>query len=52
MKGLLRRLAALPCCCGCARAAHQHYRKGSDCTLCRCPRYRRAWLAAIQRGEA
>jgi len=34
------------CRCGHARAAHQHYRRGFDCSLCGasvCPRYRRRW---------
>jgi hypothetical protein len=29
------------CVCGHAQAAHEHYRPGSDCALCDCPRYRR-----------
>jgi hypothetical protein len=30
------------CRCGHARAAHEHYRRGTDCALCPgdCPRYR------------
>jgi hypothetical protein len=35
------------CVCGHAPAAHEHYRRGTECTLCGpevCPRYRRnAW---------
>ena len=27
------------CRCGHHRAAHQHYRKGSECVLCDCPRW-------------
>lgn len=30
------------CVCGHAQAAHEHYRPGSDCALCDCPKYRRA----------
>lgn len=28
-----------PCSCGHEREAHGHYRAGSDCSLCRCPRF-------------
>lgn len=31
------------CVCGHPRAAHEHYRRGTDCTLCgpqACPRFR------------
>lgn len=28
------------CRCGHLRNAHQHYRKGTDCGLCGCPRFR------------
>lgn len=27
--------------CGHTRDSHQHFRQGTDCALCRCPRYRR-----------
>jgi hypothetical protein len=30
------------CRCGCARTSHEHYRRGTDCALCSCPRYRDA----------
>lgn len=30
------------CRCGHDRAAHEHYRAGSDCPLCDCTRYRNA----------
>ena len=29
------------CVCGHVKDAHEHYRPGSDCGLCDCPRYRR-----------
>lgn len=29
-----------PCVCGHPRAAHEHYRSGTDCALCDCPRFR------------
>lgn len=28
-----------PCTCGHARLAHQHHRRGTDCSLCSCARY-------------
>ncbi|GAB3216244.1 hypothetical protein GCM10027586_07480 [Kineococcus gypseus] len=27
------------CTCGHAKDVHEHYRAGSDCALCECPRY-------------
>lgn len=35
------------CRCGHRRSAHEHYRLGSDCALCRCNRFRRDWLRAL-----
>ena len=29
------------CSCGHGKRAHEHYRKGSDCALCDCLRFRR-----------
>lgn len=29
------------CVCGHPQDAHEHYRAGSDCALCDCPRFRR-----------
>ena len=29
------------CACGHQQDAHEHYRPGSDCALCDCPRFRR-----------
>jgi hypothetical protein len=29
------------CVCGHQQAAHEHYRRGSDCALCDCPRFRK-----------
>ena len=37
MNNIIRRL--LLCRCGHARSAHRHYRKGTDCALCDCPRW-------------
>jgi hypothetical protein len=34
-----------PCACGHGRQAHQHYRRGKDCALCSCTRYRRGLLS-------
>jgi hypothetical protein len=31
-----------PCRCGHVARAHEHYRRGSDCALCECRRYRGA----------
>ncbi len=33
--------AVKPCVCGHGRQAHEHYRRGKDCALCSCARYRR-----------
>jgi len=30
----------MACRCGHDKKAHEHYRPGSDCALCNCPRYR------------
>ena len=29
-----------PCRCGHQRQAHEHYRRGTDCALCPCQRFR------------
>lgn len=39
----------MPCGCGHANRAHQHYRKGTDCALCVCPRFTAA-RAGERRG--
>ncbi len=39
---------AKPCTCGHGKAAHEHYRAGSDCALCTCPRYRGPLLAKLR----
>jgi len=28
------------CTCGHAANAHEHYRRGTDCALCTCPKFR------------
>ena len=33
-----------PCRCGHGKQTHEHYRRGSDCALCGCDRYRRRLL--------
>jgi hypothetical protein len=33
---------AMQCACGHDRATHEHYRRGSDCALCECDRFRRS----------
>ncbi|RFU21316.1 hypothetical protein D0Z06_11060 [Geodermatophilus marinus] len=42
--------AGPPCTCGHARTAHEHYRRGSDCALCTCERYRRDRRRFPRRG--
>jgi hypothetical protein len=32
------------CVCSHPGAVHQHYRHGTDCGLCDCPRYRQAYF--------
>jgi hypothetical protein len=42
----LARLLHLPsrgpkgCTCGHAANAHEHYRRGTDCAMCSCPKFR------------
>lgn len=31
---------AVTCVCAHGQDAHEHYRPGTDCALCDCPRYR------------
>jgi len=38
------------CTCGHAALAHEHYRRGTDCALCTCPKFR-AGTAARGRDE-
>ena len=45
---VLRMLSGDTCRCGHDRNAHAHYRKGSDCALCGCRRWRRKWLTGKQ----
>lgn len=40
----------MTCRCGHPADTHEHYRPGSNCTACACPRYRRALLRAA--GDA
>jgi hypothetical protein len=40
-----------PCMCGHAKAAHEHYRAGSDCALCTkdgCQKFRAATELAVE----
>jgi hypothetical protein len=39
--------AARWCRCGHGQPAHEHNRDGTDCGLCPCERFRRAWLATL-----
>lgn len=47
-----RSAAGQLCRCGHQRDAHSHYRKGSDCALCPCPRFRIDWRALLFRRSA
>jgi hypothetical protein len=41
-----------PCRCGHGRVVHEHYRAGSDCSLCECERFRRVrrwWPGTVDR---
>ena len=43
---VLPRKAVVTCICGHPLSAHQHYRRGSDCSLCRdCRKYQPAEVA-------
>jgi hypothetical protein len=33
-------VVGIPCRCGHVQGAHEHYRRGSDCALCPCVRFR------------
>jgi hypothetical protein len=35
------------CSCGHGRQAHEHYRRGSDCALCTCGKFRRPVLTRL-----
>jgi len=41
-------VATRPCGCGHGRDAHEHYRRGTDCALCSCSRYRRPLLSRLR----
>lgn len=38
---------AKTCSCGHGRTAHEHYRRGTDCALCRCRKYHRPLLTRL-----
>jgi hypothetical protein len=38
------------CSCGHPRRAHEHYRRGSDCAMCGCGRFRRPRRLALRLG--
>lgn len=38
------------CSCGHPRRAHEHYRRGSDCAMCGCRRFRRPRRLALRLG--
>ncbi|WP_165497165.1 hypothetical protein [Rhodococcus sp. ABRD24] len=37
------------CSCGHEFAAHEHYRRGTPCALCDCPKFRRPRTSLIDR---
>jgi hypothetical protein len=39
--------AAATCTCGHVKQAHEHYRRGKDCAMCDCARYRRPLLRRL-----
>jgi hypothetical protein len=41
-----------PCRCGHGKAVHAHYRRGSDCGSCPCPRYRRYRAGRVREQTA
>lgn len=49
--GMARRARAPWCRCGHGRRVHEHHRRGTDCSQCRCPRFR-APLARFRGGLA
>lgn len=44
-------MASATCGCGHGRTAHEHYRRGTDCALCGCERYRRPLLRRLRSGR-
>jgi hypothetical protein len=48
--GMLPRSARV-CACGHDRAAHAHYRPGSDCAVCDCSRWRFSVLRLFVRAS-
>jgi len=47
---LLPRRAPRDCTCGHKHEAHEHYRRGTDCALCACPKFRAGAPARAPRG--
>ncbi len=50
----IRRSAPKSCRCGHAANAHEHYRRGTDCAMCSCPKFRAgsAAKAPAQRDDS
>jgi len=40
------------CKCGHAANAHEHYRRGTDCAMCTCPKFRAGAPAKARDGRA
>jgi hypothetical protein len=45
----LRHRGPRDCTCGHPHGAHEHYRRGTDCALCACPKFRAGAMAAPAR---
>jgi hypothetical protein len=39
--------ASTTCRCGHDKSAHEHYRKGTECSVCECARFRRRWWSLL-----
>jgi hypothetical protein len=37
---------AKDCRCGHSEGAHEHYRRGTDCALCQCPKFKAGSVAS------
>ena len=40
------------CACGHEEEAHRHYRVGTDCSLCECPRFRSSAGLGVRLADA
>lgn len=44
--------ATRSCQCGHVEGAHEHYRRGTDCALCPCARYRKPDRPGLRRSRS